>query len=337
MAFIKPSYKNIPILVRINPDQMGVVTFGGKVVDVRQPGFEGGIPLLHQIAILDMVPHRHETGFSVVCKGDEYSGLDVGLELPTMIAVRYQIKEPRVYMERAPHDLDNEIDILLRGKGRQEIAREYSWKNIFYDRERFRESIEQFIVQQIGQWGVFADNVELVDVVFPEFLSDAAKRLEAVNIEGPVRLSEAGLEQRIAGIKAMTEALVYKTLQNAEVDIEQRRMGIAMDMQERLTALQIELAKAYGEAFGQEYGAIAMTAMQSSATGSHDLLDALLAKVKTRMGIEAIGEGAQRVGVKPGYAMLFDALKNMRGISVITLGDLSRMQADFDRDRGPYK
>ncbi|MBW3021149.1 hypothetical protein KY334_07680 [Candidatus Woesearchaeota archaeon] len=326
MTFKKPIYKDVKFLKRVNPNEQAVITFGGEITDVRGPGFSVGFPKLHQVAIVSTEPHRYDASFSALCKSDSFN-FDAGFELPVSISVRYRVQDAGIYMESAPYDLDLELDVLLNGQGRERVARDYTWKQIYDNRSLLRGSLEDFLNQEMIAWGVVNESVQLVDVAFPRIVNDAPKMDYEVKVRGPILKAKAEMNKMLSEIKAQTEADVRLITGNAELDLRSRELELQVNYKRREMEIISNLAKELSESIGPELGSMVLLKLYGNQLDSNaDNLNPVYDKVKTKMHIEGVGEASEKMGMDPNYALFMDALRELEGFPIMNMGQSNPAQ-----------
>ncbi len=339
MTFEKPEYKDVRWIQRINPHERGIVTFGGRIVDIKEPGFKIGIPRLHQVAIVSLEPHRYKTSFSAICKSDN-SKFDAGFKLDISLSTRYRIENPRNYMENAPSDLDEELETLLRGQGSEKIARDHTWKAIYNNRSILRENIENFLQSETSYWGIKTENIELTNIIFPEVISEVPEMDYETNVKGPILKAKEELQKAIAEIKAQKDANIRRITGSAELDLKAREYELNINYKTKEAEIFSNLAIQLSQSLGPEFGALVMLQYQNNLTGSSEKPDLdgnpIYDKIKTKMNLEGIGEGAKKADIEPKYALFMQALRDLEGFPIMNMsGGLSN--GEFKNKFGEYK
>lgn len=308
------SIKRAKGLIKINEWERGVMLRVGKSKGILEPGLHTAFPVIDEVLVVDVRPQEYETSFNVLTQ-DNYP-------MDTTVSLRYKVIDAEAAVVKAPENLEQQIDLLLKSEGRSEICKDMSMDYVLRNREALGSNIRGFLNGHVSEWGIDIETTKVTNLVPPEEVPRLQRELYEWSMRDIINPLRAEVEKKVMTIQAEAEATAFRTKAAAKLDSMERYLGIVTEAAGKLT---------------EQYGDKARDVMFILFGNTLGADNPITQKIKTVMQAEAVGEGAKaaadEIKADPKYTYLMTALQNMRGLGLVNLGDWKTL-AELDKHLG---
>lgn len=342
----KPAYEDITLLTTIMPNQNGVRTYLGKLVDVLPPGPYLGLPKIHKIAKVDMQAQVHGVKMNAVTK-DNYS-------FPLQTDLTMRVSDAGAYMMTAPDNVVYGIEELLKASVSHEITSRFTHDDLKTKREELGEIIQTAMKGRIGAWGVAVDLARVPTIAIPSVPYELEQEKMILQKEGENQMvklhwTEQAVEKetrimtnRLRELAiAQSDMELYNNLQLVAAEaVETQRVGEAQaavltkkadalrefmtDSVQRLTATgmsPVDAKELMMYSVNLVFGRDLPQGGGSASVQGDGLREAILGKVKARIDGEAVKAKARAAGVNPKFVMLMNAFHAISGAGNLNINN----------------
>lgn len=308
------SVKSPKGLIKINEWERGVMLRLGKSKGVLDPGLHTAFPVIDEVLVVDVRPQEYELSFDVLTQ-DNYP-------MDTTVSLRYKVVNAEAVIAKAPGNLEEQIDLLLKSEGRSGVCKDMSMGYVLRNWEALGSNIQSFLNDHVSKWGIDVETAKVTNLVPPEEVPRLQRELYEWGMRDIINPLRAEVEKKVAVIQAEAEATAFKTKAAAKLDSMERYLAIVTEAAGKLT---------------EQYGDKARDVMYILFGNTLGADNPITQKIKTVMQAEAVGEGAKaaadEIKADPKYTYLMTALQNMRGLGLVNVGDWQNL-ADLDKHLG---
>src|SRR3989344_3884257 len=193
---MKPNYQNVHVISYVNLGEQGVVRCLGNPVAVKEPGRVWGVPYIHDIAKVSMLPGWAEVRLDAVSKDSQ--------SFPISPTLWHWVNEPMKFMDRAPVDYVEQLSKMLKSEAESILAKEYNLRSLMGARADLAKRVTDTLNSYLGkrEWGIEVD-VLIPDLGYPSVDKDVVGMARIrTKTELPLLKRVKELEAEIAGMEA---------------------------------------------------------------------------------------------------------------------------------------